>query len=1391
MSFLAPLWLFVGLLGAFVLLLHAHRRRKLVVSSTIFFAQLAKTEAARPELTWPKPSLPLVLQILAILFCALALARPVFDADGVGRHRVYLLDSSASMLVADMADGQSRFDAAVAKIAEDVAALDDAGEHLLSLFALGSSTEPLAVRYTSKAAFLSRLAAVRPQAGDAFSGDMESALSGIVRADELVETVLLSDNLALSFTPTQKFGFGAEALENASLSAQLIAGERAGQWSITGSVSYNTVQRPSEIRKQFKPHGGRSFIDLGALPLRGLRTIGDETKSLDFYDEITLPGPGILKLALPGDTASFDDDILLAVGPQTDEVRVLYLGQGEGTLSLAVAALDNLVVDRRDVLPDDLDQYDIVIAENTVLPFAPKTNTIWVGSARVSGAAEPQLITAASAVTWNGEHSLSRGLSVSELPAAPAYIATANSGETILLASNAWPLVTAATRAWGRELRLGFAADGAWARDAFLPVLLNRFVDWTGARLAPVFQCSIGEACVLPMSALAGPALGPEGETVFTPLLPETSRLPDAVTDGFVPKTAGIYTLSDGREVVVNATRLEPLERTLGETESVAHAGWPMWRWLLLAAMITLLTEVLIVGFRSDGFPRQAFSLAGRSKRWENLGLSLARLGAIAALVAAFFVLPGPGSVEGRKAIVISNTGDDLCAATIEIQAFACLREQDGRTIVAADQLHSAMQLALASLAPEQSADIALDWTEEAVHGSALLYLSDLQGQGAAIDLFPQGGENLGAFASFDLPEPIMAGDRFSVAANVFSPEAHRAVLTLTRDGERLQTQSLDLPQGWTRIAFDAIEVEAGAPLFALEWTSADGSTGEPHRIARIVEIAPAPSVAIITPHDGWGGVLAKALSVQNLAPEIISTEAAPEDIEGWLTYDAVILLNTPAIALSTAQQEQLEEFVRLHGGGLLLLGGENSFGPGGYYRTPLEELSPLSAHVPEERPVVALAFVLDRSGSMQADVSGLSRLEIAKQATLGAVDLLSDDSQVAVVVFDSEGHIVSTLAEKDMAALEAALASVTPGGGTYFTPGLDLGLQQLLGSDAPKRHMILMTDGVSQPGDFLGFAKAGFEQGISLSVVAIGSGTDPQNLAAIAEQGGGAFHSTEDFRALPSILSQEALMLDNEAMVPGTQPVRWVERDADFLQGLNAPLPPVQGFVKTSLKRGAALHLEALDADGKEWPVLASWQHGNGQVIAFATHGMGEGTAHWLDDIILPLLWGQAVRQSAQTASVEPPLVARQLDGEIAITSRDGLSTVRLTVDGGPWREIGLLPRADGTSGTTILARPGHYQFSAGDTEKDQTALSVSPLANPMLAKPDLAFLADLTGGSTLAVGEMPAPQWGIGFRPLWREWVLLGLAVLLAELTMRYCPGFFPWRFGSWKNKQARAAF
>src|SRR5690606_7454948 len=126
--------------------------------------------------------------------------------------------------------------------------------------------------------------------------------------------------------------------------------------------------------------------------------------------------------------------------------------------------------------------------------------------------------------------------------------------------------------------------------------------------------------------------------------------------------------------------------------------------------------------------------------------------------------------------------------------------------------------------------------------------------------------------------------------------------------------------------------------------------------------------------------------------------------------YRAVIVENVPAGDFGRLKMEQLAQFVEDLGGGLLLTGGEKSFGSGGYFNSPLEDVLPVSMELREEhrKTRVAIAIALDRSGSMAVPVAGgKTKMDLANLGTAECVNLLSAGDSVAVIAVDSTPHIV------------------------------------------------------------------------------------------------------------------------------------------------------------------------------------------------------------------------------------------------------------------------------------------------------------------------------------------------------------------------------------------------
>ena len=101
--------------------------------------------------------------------------------------------------------------------------------------------------------------------------------------------------------------------------------------------------------------------------------------------------------------------------------------------------------------------------------------------------------------------------------------------------------------------------------------------------------------------------------------------------------------------------------------------------------------------------------------------------------------------------------------------------------------------------------------------------------------------------------------------------------------------------------------------------------------------------------------------------------------------YDLVILSNVPAAALPAERMESIRRYVT-GGGGLIAIGGDQSFTPGGYRGTPLEDILPVRSEARKDKPkpTLAMVLVLDCSGSMEG-----KSITLAKQATRRAIGML------------------------------------------------------------------------------------------------------------------------------------------------------------------------------------------------------------------------------------------------------------------------------------------------------------------------------------------------------------------------------------------------------------------
>lgn len=364
--------------------------------------------------------------------------------------------------------------------------------------------------------------------------------------------------------------------------------------------------------------------------------------------------------------------------------------------------------------------------------------------------------------------------------------------------------------------------------------------------------------------------------------------------------------------------------------------------------------------------------------------------------------------------------------------------------------------------------------------------------------------------------------------------------------------------------------------------------------------------------------------------------EEVPLSLARLQSYSAIILANVNAADLTEARMDLIEQYVRDQGGGLVVIGGDESYGVGGYFETSLEDTLPVEMRIRDEErvPQLAMVYVIDRSGSMEiTGPSGFTNLELAKEAVIRSLNLLNEYDRAGVISFDHQAFWVVEVQdignESNRAILENTVGSLRPGGGTDIFGGLTAVSQELEQPDsllesATLKHVILLTDGGANPSGIDALVRRMYNNyGVTLSVVAVGDGYAPW-LRGTASSGGGQFHVATTVESIPAIFSAETVLatrsyIFEEPFVPiQTAP-------SPIMDNINAQsIPPLLGYIATTPKDTATVILTGPEED----PILASWQYGLGRSVAFTS----DATLHWGTNWVeswdaYTRFWNQTVR--------------------------------------------------------------------------------------------------------------------------------------------------------------------
>jgi hypothetical protein len=407
-----------------------------------------------------------------------------------------------------------------------------------------------------------------------------------------------------------------------------------------------------------------------------------------------------------------------------------------------------------------------------------------------------------------------------------------------------------------------------------------------------------------------------------------------------------------------------------------------------------------------------------------------------------------------------------------------------------------------------------------------------------------------------------------------------------------------------------------------------------------------------------------------------------------------------------------------------MMTGGKNAYGPGGYFKSPLEPIMPVSMELRQEHRKLSVAIVvaMDRSGSMAASVGGgRTKMDLANIAAVQVVDLLSQMDELGVIAVDSSPHTIVDLAPlSDPAATRSSILRIdSQGGGIFVYEALAASAQMLVNAKAGTRHILLFADAADseEPGAYQDLIAKCQAAGITISVIGLGKETDQdaELLRDIARRGGGRIFFTDNPEELPRLFAQDTFVVARSTFIEEPTAVQ-LTGGLVGMTGKRFESPPQIGGYNLCYLRPEA-SLAGVSVDEYKAPVVAAWQAGAGRALCYT--GEADGTyagafAKWKDA-------GEFYTSLARWTAGE----VNTLPGDLMLTQevKNGVAIIQLHLDPErgtePFSDLPQVTTLRGTAGVKPVVERTPMRWTSADTLElgvplhgSETALSTVEIA-------------------------------------------------------------------------------
>lgn len=1246
---------FLGLFamgGAVVVAMYllSRARRKFRVSTLRFWTQMetANRQARRRRIDQPWS---LLLQLLALLFLLLAIAQPRLGSpQSPGRDHVLLLDTSAWMAARR---GNTAMEETAKRHAIEWLRRLPSEDRVMVVKADALAT-PVTPFETNRAKLEQAVQQAQPSSGvldlsESFALALQAQRLQAQRPGEIVYSgparVQDRDTDGIQAPPNLRMLPAEEVPANLGLTRVWVRRAAADPktWqAFVAARNYGTT--PRDVPLTAALGGSMVTSQLISLPP------GQETVT---SFEFSTRAAGWFETRLDAHDALPQDDYAMLELPAQPLLRVTaYTNEPELLRPLLTS---DARVEARFLPPSqysDSGDADLVLIDRFAPPAPPKVASVWIqppaGSSPIPGRTVDSEVQLAR---WNLSHPLGAGLRSRDLKLTSAFLLQPGKGISPIAETSRGALIAARDQN-PKTVVFGFhPALSSLRYELATPLLMAHILEWVApdvfvrrevtAEAPGAIKVGLDETRTadqvkvldeggrsLPFT-LEGRALH------FFTAEPGSVRVIAGQTERAYSLT--LPALGTARWQAPASTRQGP-----GSYPSSSPAPKEIWRWCAMVGAALIVLEWFLFGRRK------------RMPGWRWMAATAAKA---AAVVAALISVSEPAIPvhETKLAVTLladtseSMSGSDLATESklareideergrnrVRLVPFArSLRElapaeevsgwkltrtagEGGR----ATNLEMAIRQAV-TLSPESHVPrlvLISDGRETA--GSVIRAAYQARQLGIPIDTYALPGrpEPKLKLRALRFPTVAFTGERVPIEMVVDSPQDSTATLEVMAESRSLGTSTVQLQPGENSLRAAASVATAGAIEMNIHLRTP--SLGELH-FQQALSLR-RPKLLYIS-GDALG-METHLLQTLNAAQFDVVTNADP--LRAKLDdYQITILNNWDLDGIPEWRKKELEKYVQ-DGGGLLIIGGEKNV----YVEhkdkplDPLQRALPATIAPPRTPEGTAVVLIIDKSSSMEG-----RKMELARLAAIGVVENLRPQDFVGVLIFDNSHQWAVPLRKaEDKTLIKRLIAGITPDGGTQIAPALAESYKRMLNANGAFKHIVLLTDGISEEGDSVTLAKDAGDRRITISTVGLGQDVNRSYLEKVATLAGGKSYFLTDPAGLEQILIKDVQEHTGSTTVEKVIQPKILKRP-ELLEGL--PLeqaPSLKGYVRFQAKPQAdtILGIPSEEGPGKDDPLLTRWQYGLGRAAVFTSDAKARWAESWVSWPGFDRFWANVIR--------------------------------------------------------------------------------------------------------------------------------------------------------------------